>query len=50
MRFGLGQATMVTRLTIHWPSGVVQELADIPVGRHIRVVEGQPGFKVLVGD
>jgi enediyne biosynthesis protein E4 len=40
--FGLGDATSVTRLTIQWPSGVTQELTDVPADQHLRVTEGVP--------
>ncbi len=43
VHFGLGDATKVDRLTIRWPSGRVQELADIPADRHIVVDEGKEG-------
>lgn len=41
VHFGLGDATRVDRLTIRWPSGLVQELRDVSVDRHIRIVEGE---------
>ncbi|MBL8752477.1 MAG: CRTAC1 family protein [Planctomycetes bacterium] len=45
---GLGQAKTVQTLTIRWPrDGKVQVLRDLPVGRTIRVVEGQEGFTEL---
>ena len=47
VRFGLGDATKVDRLTIHWPSGHTQTLSDVPVGMHARITEGADGFKVL---
>lgn len=37
---GLGDATIVRKLTIEWPSGVTDELRQIPAGQHIRIVEG----------
>jgi hypothetical protein len=40
VHFGLGRATKVDRLTISWPSGLVQELTDLSADRHIRVREG----------
>jgi hypothetical protein len=40
VHFGLGDATKVDQLTITWPSGLVQELADVAADRHIRVQEG----------
>jgi hypothetical protein len=46
--FGLGDATRVDRLAVRWPSGLVQQLADVPADQHIVVTEGQPGFKPVV--
>jgi len=40
VHFGLGKAAKVDRLTITWPSGLVQELADLQADRYIRVTEG----------
>lgn len=42
--FGLGPHDLVRSLQVHWPSGVVDELSDVPVDRRIRVVEGQGGW------
>ena len=47
LRFGLGDATKVDRLTIHWPSGLVQELRDIATGQLIRVREGEAVYQVV---
>ena len=47
VRFGLGRAQAVDRLTVRWPSGTVQELRSVPVGAHIRITEGEPEFEVL---
>ena len=47
VRFGLGKARAVDRLTVRWPSGTVQELRSVPVGAHIRITEGEPEFEVL---
>lgn len=41
VHFGLGSQTKLDRLTIHWPSGLVQELTDVQGDRHIQIVEGQ---------
>jgi hypothetical protein len=43
VHFGLGSAPKVDRLTIRWPSGVVQDLKDLAVDRHIMVDEGKDG-------
>ena len=40
VHFGLAKATKVDRLTITWPSGLIQEFTDLPADRHIRVKEG----------
>ena len=39
IHFGLGKATVVKRVEVRWPSGVVQEVADARVGRYQRVEE-----------
>src|SRR4051794_23768657 len=44
VHFGLGKSAKVDRLTITWPSGLVQELRDLPTDRHIRVQEGEAQF------
>jgi hypothetical protein len=41
-QFGLGKASKVDRLSINWPSGLVQELPDLQADRYIRVTEGNP--------
>lgn len=42
--FGLGAHTKVDRLTIYWPSGVVQTLTDIPADQIITTTEPEtPG-------
>ncbi|MDA1052300.1 MAG: CRTAC1 family protein [Planctomycetota bacterium] len=40
VHFGLGDAKRVDRLTVTWPSGLKQQLADLPADRHIVVTEG----------
>ena len=39
LHFGLGEATRVDRLTVHWPSGRVQTLRDLPADRLLVVTE-----------
>jgi hypothetical protein len=39
VHFGLGQDTLVTRLEIRWPSGVRQELRDVPADQILTVRE-----------
>ncbi len=41
--FGLADDTRVERLTIRWPSGMVQELTDLAADRHVVVDEGKDG-------
>lgn len=36
---GLGDADRVDRLTIYWPSGRVQTIADLPADKHMQVTE-----------
>ena len=40
LHFGLGEATRVDRLTVRWPSGLVDTIGSIPADRHIVVEEG----------
>ena len=37
--FGLGDAEVIDRIRIEWPSGIVQELANIPVDQFLAVTE-----------
>jgi len=39
--FGLGSQLQVERLAVHWPSGQLDELTDIPADQRIRVIEGR---------
>lgn len=39
IHFGLAQNEKVSELAIHWPSGIVQTLTDVPVNQVLRVVE-----------
>lgn len=41
VHFGLDDADIVERLTIRWPSGLVQELTNVRADRHIVIAEGQ---------
>ncbi|MGA8109055.1 MAG: CRTAC1 family protein, partial [Acidobacteriaceae bacterium] len=40
--FGLGRDTSVKMVEIHWPSGIVQILNDVPGGQYLRVDEPAP--------
>ena len=39
IHFGLAQNEIVSELAIHWPSGIVQKLTDVPVNQVLQVVE-----------
>jgi hypothetical protein len=39
--FGLGDATKIEKLTVHWPSGATQELTGLDADRIITVREGE---------
>lgn len=41
LHFGLGEATMVDRLKVRWPSGAVAEYADLKANRTVRIREGE---------
>jgi hypothetical protein len=43
VHFGLGDATMINRLTVRWPSGAVQELHNLAADRHVVITEGKTG-------
>jgi hypothetical protein len=47
VHFGLGDAKSINHLTIQWPSGLVQELNDIPANQHIRITEGESAYALL---
>jgi hypothetical protein len=39
--FGLGSATKIDKVVIHWPSGLVEELKDLAVDKYYNVLEGK---------
>jgi enediyne biosynthesis protein E4 len=39
VHFGLGSAKAAERVEIHWPSGIVQELGNVPADRVVKVKE-----------
>jgi hypothetical protein len=41
LHFGLGRATRIDRMEVHWPSGVVDRFQDIDADRLIIVKEGE---------
>ena len=44
--FGLGEAKGPVRASIRWPSGLVQELHDLPLNHRVWVEEGNESYKV----
>jgi len=47
LHFGLGSATRVDRITVRWPSGMVQEFKDVPADGLVMLVEGSETAKRL---
>ncbi len=43
--FGLGEASGAVRASIRWPSGLVQDLRDLPSNHRIWVEEGSANFR-----
>jgi tetratricopeptide (TPR) repeat protein len=44
--FGLGAATGAVQASIRWPSGLVQELHDLPINRRVWIEEGSEPFRI----
>ena len=44
--FGLGETKEPVRASIHWPSGFVQELKELPVNHRIWIEEGSDRFRM----
>jgi hypothetical protein len=42
LHFGLGTATQIDALAIHWPGGEVQQLGPLAHGKHYHLRQGQP--------
>lgn len=47
VRFGLGKAETVDRLTVYWPSGSTTEFEHVAVDRHLLIREGSTQPTVL---
>jgi hypothetical protein len=41
IHFGLGDATVVDRIEVIWPSGIIQVLENVEVGKILKITEGQ---------
>ncbi len=50
LHFGLGLDGAVDRLVVHWPSGGVEELKDLPGDCFYRVVEGEGEATPVFGE
>jgi tetratricopeptide (TPR) repeat protein/peroxiredoxin len=44
--FGLGSAKLPVHATIQWPSGLTQDLRDLPLNHRVWVEEGQPASRL----
>ncbi len=44
---GLGDAIAVERVAVRWPDGRKQQFEGLPLGGHVRIVEGRAGVEVL---
>jgi hypothetical protein len=42
LHFGLGLDRSVDTLVVRWPSGLVQEIRDVPADRFYRIIENDP--------
>ncbi|MFQ5526691.1 MAG: ASPIC/UnbV domain-containing protein [Thermoanaerobaculia bacterium] len=47
VHFGLGECRSVNSLEIHWPSGRVQTLENLPINHRVAVTEGGRGFEAV---
>jgi hypothetical protein len=41
LHFGLGGATVMTHVQVRWPSGLIEDLKDVPADAIYTVVEGK---------
>ncbi len=48
--FGLGKLDRVDGLEIWWPSGLKQQIKNLPINSTIRIVEGKPGWEPVQGN
>ena len=47
VEFGLGAATAADSVLIRWPSGIEQNLTNVPAGQRLEVIESGPGRPLL---
>ena len=48
LNFGLGQSASMDKVEIHWPSGLIQTVQDVPVQTEVLVIEGAADPIVLM--
>jgi hypothetical protein len=41
VHFGLGSATKIDKVEIHWPSGLVENLTNVAADQHYNMLEGK---------
>jgi subtilisin family serine protease len=46
LHFGLGQATSIDRIEVHWPSGLVERIRDVEVDQRLELWEGNAWIPV----
>ncbi|MEM7051734.1 MAG: ASPIC/UnbV domain-containing protein [Acidobacteriota bacterium] len=49
LSFGLGEEPQADRLTVHWPSGLVETFTELPARHRLRIIEGQ-GSSLVAAD
>lgn len=47
LHFGLGKETGAKKITVRWPNGLVEQFADAPADKLIRLVEGSGQIKIM---
>ncbi len=47
LHFGLGRATRIDRITVRWPSGLIEEFPSVPADAFLLLVEGSGAAKRL---
>ncbi len=47
LHFGINMATTIDSVEVFWPGGTRTRVLNPPVDKHIRIVQGTPGFGIL---
>ncbi|MBI1928820.1 VCBS repeat-containing protein [Candidatus Poribacteria bacterium] len=45
--FGLGASRIVDQIEVRWPSGLIQQLTNVPANQAIAITEGERGYTAL---